>query len=146
MRPWQSVSPAAMGIPAPRLPRSKGKNPTTSEPSLRTATRALARNSPTAIANSGDRNGLARDGVLDCMARQEAMSSGPNSPGRTTEPAFGSSYFHGGLPTRQYSCPAGSVSTVQYWNVPVTRAPWSTCQATAASRSVQPRSMCPRTR
>ena len=32
-----------------------------------------------------ERNGLARDGVLDCMARQEARSSAPNSPGRTTE-------------------------------------------------------------
>src|SRR5580704_7097481 len=95
MRPWQSVIPAAMGSPAPSLPRSNGKNPATSGPSLRTATRAPGRNSPTAIVNSGERNGLARDGVLDCMARQEAMSSGPNSAGRTTETRISSLLFPG---------------------------------------------------
>jgi hypothetical protein len=36
------------------------------------------------IAKSGDRNGLARDGVLHCMERHEAISLGPSSPGRIT--------------------------------------------------------------
>ena len=55
------------------------------DPSVITATLAPGRKRLTVMANSGDRNGLARDAVLRCMDCHAAMSLGPSSSGRTIE-------------------------------------------------------------
>ena len=56
-----------------------------SRPSASTATREVGRTRPTAMVNSGLRNGLASAGVMRCMSCQAVISVGPSSLGRMTE-------------------------------------------------------------
>lgn len=58
MRPWQSVSPAPIGLPMPSTCRSYGKKPATPPPSLSTATRA-----PSAEPAHGQRELGGQEGV-----------------------------------------------------------------------------------